>query len=367
MKSILIVCGTFFPKISPRSFRATELAKELVKQGHNVKVITTLSVGFNYNEYSKLTGIQFKDLGDLRFSQLKSSGNPIISIFVRIVNRLMLQLLEYPDIQYFFKVIKALRKENKVDLLISIAVPHPIHWGVAFSIKARNRIAGTWVADCGDPYMGDEIDTFRKFFYFKYVEKWFSRKADYITIPISAGLRGYYPEFHSKIKIIPQGFNFSEFVVPDNHINNNPIEFAYAGGFVPLKRDPRPFLKFLALQDIDFKFHIFTKKIEILAGFQDLLGDKLEIHDYIPREQLIPFLIRMDFLVNFDNNTETHSPSKLIDYALTKRPILNIKSDLNYNVILDFLNRDYSSAHFVENIEQYNISSVAQRFLKLIK
>ena len=38
-KKILIVGRTFFPEQSPRSFRTTELAIELAKQGHEVHVL----------------------------------------------------------------------------------------------------------------------------------------------------------------------------------------------------------------------------------------------------------------------------------------------------------------------------------------
>lgn len=40
MKKILIVTNGYYPKNSPRSFRATEFAKELHRQGHQVTVIT---------------------------------------------------------------------------------------------------------------------------------------------------------------------------------------------------------------------------------------------------------------------------------------------------------------------------------------
>ncbi len=39
-KKILLVTAAFYPENSPRSFRATELALELVKQGNFVKILT---------------------------------------------------------------------------------------------------------------------------------------------------------------------------------------------------------------------------------------------------------------------------------------------------------------------------------------
>jgi hypothetical protein len=92
-------------------------------------------------------------------------------------------LFEYPFIQLMPMLKRGLKGESGYDLLISVAVPHPIHWGVAAVRTKTNPIAKVWVADCGDPYMGQENDTFKPPFYFGWLEKKFCRIADYITCP----------------------------------------------------------------------------------------------------------------------------------------------------------------------------------------
>lgn len=365
MKRFLIVTRSFFPVISPRSFRATELACELSRQGHYVKVATCFRDDFDYESYGLKHNIQFKNLGKENLKQFKNTGKPLFNFIVRALNRLLLMLIEFPDIQLLPKVVRALRGERGYDTLISVAVPYPVHWGVALADTFGIKAARIWVADCGDPYMGDEIDTFRKLFYFRYIEKWFFKKTDFITIPVSTGMKGYYPEFHAKIRVIPQGFNFNEFELPVAHIPNIPITFVYAGGFIPFKRDPRPFLDYLLKSETDFKFYIFTRKTELVSSHQKLLKGKLIVRDYVPRNELIPFIAKADFLVNFDNNTDTHSPSKLIDYAISGRPILNIRSDINEEIIEQFLNRDYSGALEILDMNSYRIENVAAGFVNL--
>src|SRR5690606_30622624 len=101
-----------------------------------------------------------------------------------------------------------------------------------------------WIADCGDPFMGNKFRT--RAFYFKYVEKWFCRKADFLSVPIEGAIQAYYPEFKEKIKVIPQGFNFKDFAIPES-VPNNPLPtFIYAGTFYPGLRDPTSFLEYLA-------------------------------------------------------------------------------------------------------------------------
>ena len=90
--------------------------------------------------------------------------------------------------------------ETGYDLLISVAVPYPIHWGIARIRTKGNKMGKIWVADCGDPYYGCKTDSFKKMFYFKYIEKWFCRKTDYISVPKSNG----YQSLHTGLtNIIP--------------------------------------------------------------------------------------------------------------------------------------------------------------------
>jgi len=365
-KKILIISNSFYPVVSPRSFRATELAKEFASRGHMVKIITSFVDGVDYEKLASTYKVQFKDFGKVKFRSLKQKGTKIRHLFVRLVNRLLLMFLEFPDIQIMPLVTRALEDEADYDLMISLAVPYPVHWGVARARTSKHRIAGKWVADCGDPFMGDKVDTFRKLFYFGFIEKWFCRKVDYLSVPTKNSIKGYYNDFHEKIKVIPQGFNFSEVSLPEEDPYNEPIRFAYAGNVVPVNKDPRPFLEYISTLDSDFRFIFYTTKYDLIKQYKDILKEKLEIRDYIPRHELLPVLASMDFLVNFDNNTDVHTPSKLIDYAIVKRPVLNIRSIIDKSVISAFLSRDYRNAYIIDNIEQYDISNVADRFLELI-
>jgi len=366
-KKILIVSRSFYPTLCPRAFRTTELAKELARQGHEVKVITSFSTDTNYINLGSRLNIVFKNLGIENYKQLQLKGNNIFDLLKRLFNRLALMAFEFPDIQLMPKVVNSLKNEEGYDLLISIAVPYPIHWGVSWTRNKKNPIAKTWVTDCGDPYMLSRLDTFNKWFYFKYVEKWFFKKADYITVPIEGAKSAYYKEFHSKIRVIPQGFNLGDYIIPEHSFPNSPITFAYCGGFIAGKRDPSEFLNFLSNLDQNFKFIVYTKKTDLLNPYLLKLGKKIEIRDYVPRSELISAISCMDFLINFDNNNSVQLPSKLIDYAIAKRPILNIKNNLIKEDVIAFINGDYTSALKIKNINEYDITNVATKFTDLIK
>lgn len=366
IKKILIVSAAFFPQNSPRAFRTTELACELARQGHRV-VVYIPEMGYDYLGYAKENNLEVRSLGKIRFKEIQLKGKGFVLFIRRLLRRSLGMLFEYPQIELMFKVFHSLKNEKGYDLLISIAVPYPIHWGVALINPKKKGIANTWVADCGDPYMGHTTDTFKKIFYFKYIEKWFCRKADYITIPFEGARSGYYPEFQDKIRIIPQGFRLEGLDLPEYKKNGNCPTFAYAGGFIPGKRDPRAMLDFLVNCQKDFRFIVYTSSVGILQPYKDKLKGKLIIRKYIPRDELLKVLSQLDFLVNFDNNTKSQLPSKLIDYAIIGRPVFNVTLNTDFNVLGNFLDGNYAKQMKLESAKNYDIKLVATKFITLLE
>jgi hypothetical protein len=362
-KKILLVSSAFYPELSPRSFRATELAKEFTRLGHEVVVISQHR-DHDYTGFLREFPVVLKMWSKPRFPRVPEFKRKPFSILTRVASRILQVLFEYPFIEEMFKVNRMLRKEAGYDLMISFAVPYPVHWGVAKARRPKRPVSKTWVADCGDPYMGDVLDSFRKPFYFGVLEKRFCRRADYISIPVESARPAYYPEFHHKIRVIPQGFDFELQHRPE--VSNPVKEFAYAGGFLHGIRDPGALMRALVSCKVPFKFHVFTNQPEIIREYQEALNGKLNISGYIEREKLLEILSAMDFLINFDNNTTLNVPSKLIDYALTSRPVLNIGRDFSEPDLMAFLDGDYSKRMPLPDPKQYHIRNVTQRFLDLI-
>ena len=363
---ILLVSNGFYPEISPRSFRATELAKEFCRQGHSVTVITKFR-DHQYSGFLNEFNISLRMWNGPKFPRIPVSGNLFFSKIFKGFARILSILIEYPGIEEMFLVKKILKHESGYDLMVSFAVPFPVHWGVAWSRTGSHKVATKWVADCGDPYMGDVLDSFRKPFYFKYLEKYFCRKADFITIPVESARPAYYSEFHHKIRIIPQGFDFDLNANEKTQNITGIPEFAYAGKFLKGIRDPGALLDCLSKIDSPFKFHVFTDQPELLDAYREALDGKLLISSYISREELMKQLTQMDFLINFDNDTPLNVPSKLIDYAITNRPVLNINRTFNSETLFAFLNGDYRSRMLLPNPQQYHISKISSLFMELLQ
>lgn len=363
---ILIISAAFYPSNSPRSFRTTELVKEFSRQQHDVTLITPYNKE-HHPAFEKQWNISILDPGVASVPDMYSS-NKWLSKLLNLVKRGLEILIEYPDIRYFFWAKKAMKNQSGYDILISIAAPHPVHWGVYSSINSnKQRPARTWIADCGDPFMGAKMSKIRKMPWFTYFEKRFCHEADYITVPVESAKDAYYREFRNKIKIIPQGFKFEDtFKLLSDYSPNTIVTFAYAGSLSPGMRDPRPLLQYLLDVKKPFKFIIFTNASYLIQKYIDNSDGKIECRTYIPRNDLIQILSKMDFLVNIENEVAEQIPSKLIDYFLIGRPVLSINSKTNiHETLTPFLNRDYTGQYTFNNPEQYKIENIVHSFLTI--
>ena len=364
-KKYLIVSRSFYPANSPRANRTTELAKELCRQGHQVTVLTPHHP--EQDEMAKEYGMKLIDLGENTLPDIPTAWRGRSNLPLRALRRGLSIGLSYPEVQLAFRVPRALKRIEHHDVLISIAAPHAVHWGVARAFARRAKPADVWIADCGDPFMGQENDSFSAAFYFKYPEKAFCRRADAIAVPVDGAREAYYPEFRDKIHVIPQGFRFEDYAHLESiePAHDGMVRLAYAGLFIPGRRDPTRFLQHLVARKEPFEFHVFTKNPALVTPFAER-DSRIILRDFMPREDLLVELARMDFLVNFENAGARQTPSKLIDYWLCRRPILNLRSDGVPGTVIDqFFQADYRDALEIDRPERYDIRNVAAAFDRL--
>ena len=360
---IVLIARTIYPLLSPRAFRTTELAKQFARQGHDVVVYAVLG-DYDYTLFEKKYGIKVKPI-KMRLATFNSDGNSRYNLLDRIMFHAFHWLIEYPDIEFCWKIPQILQEERNVDLLITIAVPHPIHWGTAIAKRFFKRnFPEKWISDCGDPYLGTAVG--RKHpFYFRYVEDFWGKETDFVTVPLKEACGAYRKNVQNKIRVIPQGFDFSEVELSDK-IDNEIPHFAYAGSIYKGQRDPSSFLAYLCELKQKFVFTVYTKNPQFYQCYKERLGEKLIVKTYVERRQLIYELSKQDFLINLVNPSSVQSPSKLIDYLLTKRPIVDISTPfVEKNAVERAFHGKFDRKYESVDIQQYNIVNVADKFLSL--
>ncbi len=358
----VIIAGWIYPHVSARAFRSTELAKGLAKQGHDVTLYAILGK-YDYSNFEKEYNVKVKDLGRSWLGNDNSDGFTKLNIIQKVFRRLLYNALDYPRCEFFFKTITALKKEGTFDYLITIAHPYGIHWGAAFYKKYySNTKFKFWASDCGDPFLGDPDTHFWRLTLLP-LERLWSKQTDKIVVPVVNAKDGYDKMFYNKIEVIPQSVDFSEIKISTYNVNKIPT-FLYSGAIYPGMRDPSTFMEYLCTLKTDFCFHVYTTG-SFMEKYKGTLGDKLEIHPYIPRCELLKRMSTMDFLININNNSGVQTPSKLIDYGLSKRPFMSISTQLSQEelqVFDEFLRRDYTHQCRIENLEQFDSINVCKRF-----
>jgi hypothetical protein len=377
-KKILITTYFFSPTNSPRAFRITALAKKLAENGHEVTVVTS-DIGYDYTQIEKSANLKIIAIKSgylLNKPSLVKPGETastshlsapsVFSIIKTRIRKTMLYLI--PDahlFEYAISLKNSLKKLdlNSFDVIISNSHPFAVHLGTALAMKNYNNIS---IAESGDPHYYNFI---KLAFYQKNIEKWVLSKFSHITIPLTKAIEDYARlDVKSKVTVIPHGFDFERVkLFEPKNITTDVVRFAFAGRLYKNLRDPSEFLDFLVKKNIPFTFTIYTdfnnrETMELLAPYEKRLDGKLIIHPLVPRDECIYLLSNNDFLINIANTSENQSPSKLIDYSLTKRPILTISSQFTEQSKFDaFFDKDYSQ-HVPLDISQFNINTVCEKF-----
>lgn len=368
---IAIITAVYAPTSTPRAFRATELAKEFARRGHEVTVYNCTSVlGHPPIEVEnvKYINLGIRKVSDGNLKRKIRNHSAFVKIF-NLIKRIAFYWTLSTWMIYLRGIYLYFRPKEKYDLLISIGLPFTIHWGVSTRIRGNN-IAKCYVADYGDPFSRNNKNI-KVAKYFQYIEKMVINKFDYITIPTEKAIPTYqWLKPIENIKVIPQGFCFEEVKLQNYRPNNIPT-FAYAGIFYPDIRNPQKLFEILLSFDFDFTFYIYTAQsntdsYECILPYIDKFQGKLVIKDVIPRLKLIEELSKMDFIVNMNNTSSNQVPSKLIDYSLAERPIYSCSpNEIDIEKLKKFCMGDYQGKEVIE-IEKYNIKIVVDNFCKLI-
>ena len=359
--NILIISNNTFPKQGPRAFRTTELAEQLVKMGHKV-ILYSVHGHYDYTEYEKQTGVIMKDIKP-KFATSANDESMRYNLLDRIMYHFFHRLLFWPYCEFHYSVSRIIKENPNMDMLITIAYPHSIHSGAAKAKKKYPKIfPKIWICDCGDPFMLNPFFNYPK--YFEKYERLWCKECDYISVPTIASYKGYYQEYWEKIKVIPQGFDFSKTPIAKYKKNDIPT-FVFVGTVYRGVRDPHSFMDYLLNLREPYKFIMMMRK-PLENRYEKESGGRIKYIIGKGRKDVVLMCSKADFLINIVNPNTVQSPSKLIDYGIAGRPILDIENDFRIDkTFLKFLNGDYSGQHKVQSLDVYRIENVAKQFVEL--
>lgn len=370
-RKILLISRWHYPAANPRAFRTTELLRELALRDYDVTAILP-SLSRNIPQNVDVRYINIGEDGACSISRRTVHSKRSKTALVAMARKLSLYFCgDTPKgVVYGLKLLKILPEllaDNKYDAVISISYPFYCHIATALCKNKSHGEQPVFIADCGDPVYATPATC--NAFYIKWLEGMVLRCFDYVAVPVEAAkaaYRGY--GIDDRLVVIPQGFRLLD--MDENSYKPNSVPtFCYAGVFYEKIRNPIYFLEYLCSLDRDFKFIVYLLKdefsMQVLQKYKAILKDKLEVRAPLPREKLIHAMSYMDFVVNIDNENLSQKPSKLIDYAMSKRPIISFnRGSFAPKVFEDFMNGDYRQQEQID-ISQYDIRSVADSFARL--
>ncbi len=396
--SLLVITHSYKPLLNPRAFRWTAILEEWATDGTRIDVITSWQPGqareeiinnvhvFRVND-SIIEKVRTKfNNSDRKTTATKNKATHKESTVKKIVKSTLKNLhdftwknLYWPDYATLWKktAIKNaeyLIEHESYDTIISISDPFTSHLvGYALKNKYPNL---KWMVDIGDPFcFRHDTPTNNHALYYKKnykIEKEIFAKTDCISVTTETTKQKYaelFPESSDKINVIPPLMAPSTQVskILDNHTNS--IKLIFVGTLYKAIRNPH------------YLLHLFSKllhsnisdKLELhfyggindcqseFTSYRSMVNKNLFLHGLVPREEVLQAMDNATVLINIGNDNMYQLPSKIVEYVLTGKPIINI-AKLSNDSSTEFLQSYPSTLILFDNQE----NNVEHEFSKCI-
>ncbi|MBL0701402.1 MAG: glycosyltransferase [Desulfosarcina sp.] len=285
---------------------------------------------------------------------------------------------DYACLWYFSAVKKAgqLLTENCYDSFITVSIPFTSHL-IGFNLKKKYPQI-KWLVDIGDPFCFlEKTPTNNHIFYKKLnykCEREIFNQSDVIAVTTKPTLEKYaelFPENTSKIYVIPPLLSqINNESISPLFPKNQKLRLVFIGTLYKNIRSPG-YLLFLFSKLLNtnigdrLELHFFGSIHDchdFFDKYQALLGTKIFLHGQVSREKAAQAIKKSDVLINIGNSTSYQLPSKVVEYASTGKPVLNLVTT-NYDSSISFFKMYQPSMNLLE----YRDSLFAERIKEVVK
>ena len=397
---LLIVSHSYRPSISPRSIRWSAIAEHWARQGHEVCVVCGGEARLPRHEVIEKVHVYRPECGFLESrraqvevsncaaSRNREAGQKraiLASQVARLgykVSQAIWRSLYWPDYACLWRrvAVKRAREllvDERLDALITVSLPFTGHL-VGLDLKGEfPRIP--WLADAGDPFCFMDQTPVNNFLLYRRANfradrRVFSR-ADAITVTTPETRAEYGSRFTDslrKMSVIPPLFSstrddtFMAARAPVDGVRR----LVYAGTLYRSIRNPQGLLKlFCGLLEKDPRWQLhFVGALHdcqaVFKPFEQMFLRQIFMHGSITRSQALERLREADLLVNLGNASAYQLPSKVVEYAMLRRPVLNlttIAEDTSANFF-----RKYPLALTIQENSGANIADQVERLTRFL-
>ncbi len=348
--------------LSPRAFRWTAIAEELVRLGHQVTVICASSTSRASREC--VNGVEIHSTGSnarelvKRWLRLEVTVYPTstptliapvstrswVGQLISTAYRYTVRKIMWPDSAafWYFSALKrahALQKESLTDVVVTVSLPYTGHL-IGHALK--RRYAFRWVMDIGDPFSFMTATPVNNTALFRGLntrsESSVLASADAVAVTTEETRLEYLKYFpkieQSKMAVVPPLFeppNSADRFASFSAVSSK-ICLVFAGTLYQSIRNPSALLEFfrkllstsLAAQ-LELHFYgVVNDCHPCFNDYNDLIDSKLFMHGLVPRAQAVRAMQKATVLVNLGNSTSYQLPSKVVEYVMVGKPVLNV-------------------------------------------
>ncbi len=369
---ILIITPYFKPYENPRAYRWTQVAMHLQKGGHEVHVLTSddHKLGDETNGLS-IHRISYSTPDKAFFQNKSATRGAWIPDFVK--SRIKRHI--WPDesktwIRPAFQLGTQVCSDHQIEMIISVSMPFSSHC-IAHQLKQKFSLP--WLADIGDPFEIGKQHNFSK--KRSEQEKNILSQSNAISVTTQSLADVYTTSLsHHQNHVYLIGPMSSPMMdvppVRRSRQKDAPIKLGYFGTFYRNVREPYPLIQGVNLLAQELKkqnleLHTFG---DIKAQFLNRIHSQINCtnvrliaHPNVPRSNVIQTMQNLDALISVGNKNPNQIPSKVVDYVLSRRPIIHFSTTIEDRVS-DYLQSNPLYIPF----NSADVSAISQRLIELI-
>ncbi|MEZ7911450.1 MAG: glycosyltransferase [Propionivibrio sp.] len=360
---VLVINYYYAPVVDAHAYRWSQLAPYFALQGHQVEVITGRVNGLKGQDNQD--GVSVTRVG-LRAHTLSEGlvgtfgaahqdvQHPLIRLKTKMSSRCrnIYRKLYWPDGLWHWLPSLAMelwkRRDKKYDLIVSYSPGFVAHLGAYLSMSMwKHRFK--WIADYGDPFSTSETMQPNNFRVYRrlntLVEDKILKAAQLVVFTNEATRQAYARSFliEEKLRVLPHLVDVRAFYAGDRSLQNlnpdsiNRLQLVYVGGFHKGVRVPDgiKLLADLLKVHLPFEFDIHVYGPDNGFDLANLLPGVIHYHGPVLRERAIEIMKSAHGLINVENTDCVMSPSKIVEYVGTGRPIINIRGNGVPSIVLD--------------------------------
>ncbi len=388
--NILIVSFSYAPMLSPQAFRWAAISRELARRGHAVTVVAGWEpgcerqesdgavivhrVGGRFIERVRMlrTRSQRQDYTSPHSTEVSKEALRVSLSCLKRIHDVTWKKLYWPDAHctWLFPALHRARKlvkASQIDAVVTVDFPFTCH---IVGVALKNEFPQLrWLCDMSDPfsYLEPSPPNNRALYGWlnRRLERHVFERTDWMVVRYGQMENRYselYPHCRAKIVVVPDLHTTSSNEAPpvmSSHAQPGKPRrrmLAFVGTLDGRSRDPRSFLEGCRRiiergAGSGFEVHFYGKIGNCDAVFdeyQAFYNHWLFVHGPVVQRVALKVIQEADVLVNIGNRYQCQTPSKLIDYASTGNPILNIvgcSSDLSIGALSGYK----AALHLVSN------------------